>query len=138
MKQKRLVSMVGALVLTISAVVLITGCPQPNNKKDNSSNTTQMRSIYVAREGSTTFTIMFETDGTFASYVAEGSAGAYAQATGIYTGDASKDGTITIILKKEMNAEGTALVDYTGTDATHSVTISGGKFTIAGRQYSRQ
>lgn len=30
MKQKRLVSMVGALVLTISAVVLITGCPQAN------------------------------------------------------------------------------------------------------------
>ncbi|WP_444819482.1 hypothetical protein E4N82_06480 [Treponema denticola] len=30
MKQKRSVSMIGALVLIISAVALITGCPQPN------------------------------------------------------------------------------------------------------------
>ena len=37
MKQKRLVSMIGALIIMISAVVLITGCPQPNNKKDNTT-----------------------------------------------------------------------------------------------------
>ena len=35
MKQKRLVSMIGALVVIISAVVLITGCPQANNAKDD-------------------------------------------------------------------------------------------------------
>ncbi|QEJ94291.1 hypothetical protein [Treponema phagedenis] len=40
MKQKRLVSMIGALVLIISAVVLITGCPQPNGSKDKKENTT--------------------------------------------------------------------------------------------------
>ncbi|UTC61303.1 hypothetical protein E4O05_06935 [Treponema sp. OMZ 787] len=34
MKQKRLVSMIGALVLIIGAIVLITGCPQPNNSGD--------------------------------------------------------------------------------------------------------
>lgn len=37
MKQKKLVSMIGALVLIISAVALITGCPQANNKKDNTT-----------------------------------------------------------------------------------------------------
>ena len=37
MKQKRLVSMIGALIIMISVVVLITGCPQPNNKKDNTT-----------------------------------------------------------------------------------------------------
>ncbi len=28
---------IGALIIMISAVVLITGCPQPNNKKDNTT-----------------------------------------------------------------------------------------------------
>ena len=35
MKQKKFVSMIGSLVVILSAVALITGCPQPNNKKDN-------------------------------------------------------------------------------------------------------
>lgn len=40
MKQKRRVSMIGALVLITSAVVLITGCPQPNdgNNKSDKDN----------------------------------------------------------------------------------------------------
>ena len=38
MKQKRFVSMIGALVLIISAVVLITGCSQPNSNKGNTGN----------------------------------------------------------------------------------------------------
>lgn len=37
MKQKKLVSMVGTLVLIISAIVLITGCSQPNS--NNGGNT---------------------------------------------------------------------------------------------------
>ena len=39
MKQRKVVSMIGVLVLIISAVVLITGCPQQNNKKDNNGGT---------------------------------------------------------------------------------------------------
>ncbi len=38
MKQRKLVSMIGALVLIISAVVLITGCSQPNSNKGNTGN----------------------------------------------------------------------------------------------------
>ena len=38
MKQKRIVSMIGALVVIIGAVVLITGCPQPNSNKVNSGD----------------------------------------------------------------------------------------------------
>ena len=37
MKQKKLVSMIGALVVIISAIVLITGCSQPNS--NNGGNT---------------------------------------------------------------------------------------------------
>ena len=33
MKQKNIVSMIGALILIIGAVVLITGCPQSNSSK---------------------------------------------------------------------------------------------------------
>ena len=38
MKQKKFVSMIGALVLIIGAVVLIAGCPQPNSNKVNSGD----------------------------------------------------------------------------------------------------
>ncbi len=38
MKQRKVVSMIGALVLIISAVVLITGCYQPNSNKGNTGN----------------------------------------------------------------------------------------------------
>ena len=38
MKQRKVVSMIGALVLIISAVVLITGCSQPNSNKGNTGN----------------------------------------------------------------------------------------------------
>ena len=38
MKQRKVVSMIGALVVIISAVVLITGCSQPNSNKGNTGN----------------------------------------------------------------------------------------------------
>ena len=38
MKQKKIVSLIGALILIISAVVLITGCSQPNSNKENTGN----------------------------------------------------------------------------------------------------
>ena len=38
MKQRKVVSVIGALVLIISAVVLITGCSQPNSNKGNTGN----------------------------------------------------------------------------------------------------
>ena len=40
MKQKRIVSMIGALVVILSAVALITGCPQANGNKDKKENIT--------------------------------------------------------------------------------------------------
>ena len=42
MKQKRLVSVIGALVLIISAVVLITGCPQSSGKIGGNSSTLKL------------------------------------------------------------------------------------------------
>ena len=40
MKQRKVVSMIGALILIIGAVALITGCPQANGNKDKKENTT--------------------------------------------------------------------------------------------------
>ena len=37
MKQRKVVSVIGALVLIISAVALITGCPQANNNTGNTN-----------------------------------------------------------------------------------------------------
>ena len=41
MKQKKIVSLIGALILIISAVMLITGCSQPNSNKENTGNNSE-------------------------------------------------------------------------------------------------
>ena len=38
MKQRKVILMIGALVLIMSVVVLITGCSQPNSNKGNTGN----------------------------------------------------------------------------------------------------
>ena len=177
MKQRKVVSMIGALVVIISAVVLITGCSQPNNNSGNISNnggysgntgnngsntgnnggstgnnggntgnggsstTTQRSAVYeyTKEESGVTYryTITFNTDGTYMQRTNEADGGVEAVVEqGIYTGDASKDGTISMTVKKVHN--GTALVDYTGQNATHSVNIAGGKFTLGPIQYTRK
>ena len=165
MKQIKKVSLIGALVLIISAVVLITGCSQANNnngKKENtstnnggnrggstggntgnggSSTTTQGSAVYeyTKEESGVTYryTITFNTDGTYMQRTNEADGGVEAVVEqGIYTGDASKDGTISMTVKKVHN--GTALVDYTGQNATHSVNIAGGKFSLRPIQYTRK
>ena len=166
MKQKRLVSVIGALVLIISAVVLVTACSQANNnngKKENtstnnggnrggstggntgnggSSTTTQGSAVYEYTEEEESgvtyrYTITFNTDGTYMQRTNEADGGVEAVVEqGIYTGDASKDGTISMTVKKVHN--GTALVDYTGQNATQSVNIAGGKFTLGPIQYTRK
>ena len=54
MKQRKLVSLIGALVLIISAVVLITGCSQPNSNKGNTGGGNSQKTLdgLVASEGS--------------------------------------------------------------------------------------
>ena len=165
MKQRKVVSMIGALVVIISAVVLITGCQQVNNnngKKENtttnnggnrggstggntdnggSSTTTQRSAVYeyTKEESGVTYryTITFNTDGTYMQRTNESDGGVEAVvAQGIYTGDASKDGTINMTVKKVHN--GTALVDYTEQNATQSINIAGGKFTLGPIQYTRK
>ena len=175
MKQKRFVSMIGALVVILGTVAFITGCPQANSnkdKKDNtivnnggntgnnggttsnngdttggntgnggSSTTTQRSAVYeyTKEESGVTYryTITFNTDGTFMQRTNESDGGVEAVvAQGIYTGDASKDGTINMTVKKVHN--GTALVDYTGQNATQSINIAGGKFTLGPIQYTRK
>ena len=165
MKQIKKVSLIGALVLIISAVVLVTACSQANNnngKKENtstnnggnrggstggntgnggSSTTTQGSAVYeyTEEESGVTYryTITFNTDGTYMQRTNEADGGVEAVvAQGIYTGDASKDGTISMTVKKVHN--GTALVDYTGQNATQSVNIAGGKFTLGPIQYTRK
>ena len=165
MKQIKKVSLICALVLIISAVVLVTACSQANNnngKKENtstnnggnrggstggntgnggSSTTTQGSAVYeyTKEESGVTYryTITFNTDGTYMQRTNEADGGVEAVvAQGIYTGDVSKDGTISMTVKKVHN--GTALVDYTGQNATHSVNIAGGKFTLGPIQYTRK
>ena len=136
MKQRKVVSMIGALVLILSAVVLITGCQQANNNKDKAVN----KAIYVGKieqNGTTiTNTLTFKADGTCINCAVIENVSVVTM-EGTYTGDPSKDGTITVTIKKSLNEEG-SLVDYTDEDATSSITISGGKFSVEGMEYTRQ
>ena len=54
MKQRKVVSMIGALVVIISAVVLITGCSQPNSNKGTTGGGNSQKTLdgLVASEGS--------------------------------------------------------------------------------------
>ena len=62
MKQKRLVSVIGALVLIISAAAFITGCSQPNsNKRNNSGNTSGSSTVTETYrfENKSSFTVKY-------------------------------------------------------------------------------
>ena len=62
MKQKRLVSVIGALVVIISAVALISGCQQANGGKSNENN----KGLEYIREG---IALKFKNDSTETCYV---------------------------------------------------------------------
>jgi len=49
MKRRKVVSAIGALVLIISAVVLITGCPQVNGNKDKKNNTSRLAKATIRK-----------------------------------------------------------------------------------------
>ena len=135
MKQKRIVSMIGALVLIISAVVLITGCPKANNNNGKVVD----KAVYVAQmddNGTTiTITMTFKADGTFMCRETMGNA-SVVMMQGTYTGDPSKDGAITITVKKRAQPGGT-LVDEAN-PTPKNITISGGKLSFEGIDFIRQ
>ena len=62
MKQKKVVSLIGALVVIISAVVLITGCPQGNGGKSGEEN---KKPEYIKED----ITLKFKNDSTETCYV---------------------------------------------------------------------
>ena len=132
MKHKRFVSVIGVLVLIISAVALVTGCQQANNNKD--------KAVYVAKveiEGtSVTYTLIFKADGTWINRAGIGSQDIVTM-EGTYTGDPSKDGTIKVTLKKIINEKG-ALEAVEGSNEPECITISGGKFSIGEIEYTRR
>ena len=136
MKQRKVVSMIGVLIVMISTVAFITGCQQANNNKDKAVN----KAVYVAKveiEGtSVTYTLTFKADGTWINRAAIGSQDIVTM-EGTYTGDPSKDGTIKVTLKKSLNEKG-ALEAVEGSNEPESITISGGKFSIGEIEYTRR
>jgi len=130
MKQKRFVSMIGALVVILGAVAFITGCPQAHNNKD--------KAVYVSKteQGgiTTTQTVTFKADGTWI-HRASAAGQSVVMMQGTYTGDPSKDGTVTATVKKEL--KGTDLVDVEKPQPME-ITIKGGKFSVGTTVYTRQ
>ena len=131
MKQKRFVSMIGALVVILGAVAFITGCQQANSNKD--------KAVYVSKteqSGITvTYTVTFKADGTWINRASNGNQSAVMM-QGTYTGDPSKDGTVTITVTKLLNSTG-SLVDVEKPQSM-DITVKGGKCSIAGMEYTRQ
>ena len=131
MKQKRFVSMIGALVVILGAVAFITGCPQANSNKD--------KAVYVNKTeaNGVTYTniITFKTDGTWMQRTVGQGRDAVVQ-QGTYTGDPSKDGTVTITITKQLNTTG-SLVDVENPQST-DITVTDGKFSIGTTEFTRQ
>ena len=123
--------MIGALVVILGAVAFITGCPQAHNNKD--------KAVYVSKteQGGTTVTqtVTFKADETWINRAgAKGQSAVMMQGT--YTGDPSKDGTVTITITKKLDGTG-SLVDVKDPKPM-DITIKGGKCTVMGTEYTRQ
>ena len=131
MKQKRFVSMIGALVVILGAVAFITGCQQANSNKD--------KAVYVSetKQGGVTVTqtVTFKADGTWINRASNGIQN-FVTMQGTYTGDPSKDGTVTITVTKLLKGAG-SLVDVEKPQSM-DITVKGGKCSIGGTEYTRQ
>ena len=115
MKQKKIVSMIGALVLIISAVVLITGCSQPNSNKGNTGN----NSGNISNNGGNTGNNSGNTGNN------SGNTGNNGGSTGNNSGNTGNNGEntgSTEILKKDIIEFDVASVKCTNTNSYTKVT----------------
>lgn len=124
--------------------LLNTSAPKP-------VQTTQQNAVYVCErtdtnpnlglEVTTKLTATFKNDGTFSvsqkMKMGEQESDFGVVMKGTYTGNAAVDGTVTITITHMMNDDG-ELAAYTDSDATQTVTISNGKCTFDGMEFTRQ
>lgn len=113
--------------------------------------TSQQNAVYVGErteinpnldlEMTTKLTATFKNDGTFSvsqkMKMGEQESDFGVVMKGTYTGNAAVDGTVTITITHMMNDDG-ELAAYTDSDATQTVTISNGKCTFDGMEFTRQ
>ena len=123
--------------------VCLAGCSNGSSSSDGNSDGNSSGSssasknvIYKATEESLIYTAVFQADGTFYINVAMNAYDMGNECEGTYTGDASKDGTITVTILKHL--EGRELKDYEGDDKTQDIEITDGKFTFEYNEYTRQ
>ena len=135
------------VLVALAAFVLFAGCANGNDSNNNNGDysTAQERAVYVGTQSSggtqvATLTWTFEANGTWSGTSKSSALPASEPATqyikGNYLGNAAKDGKIKITIKKMF--DGTSLNDYNGSNATFETTISGGKFSYAGLELTRQ
>ena len=91
-------------------------------------------------ESSATGYFTFKADGTYVnSWDMSDDAADYVESQGTYTGDPSTDGELILTKIKVANfSDFPNLKDFDGGDPTFTITISNGKFTVLGNEYSRQ
>ena len=135
----RKVSILSLLLAAFLMAVSFTACStSSSSNEDNGTKTSSKakKTEYKATESSLIYTAVFETDGTFYVDVAMNSYKMGHEYEGTYTGDASKDGKITVTIHKYMF--GTELIDYNGPNPTREIEITDGKFTLDYLEYTRQ
>ena len=124
-----------SLVLAaFAAFMLFAGC-----KNTPEAPVVQERAVFVYEPTDSSIKCekwTFEDDGTY-MMVSYDSSSTYKWHSGTYTGNAAKDGTITITTLKLYNSNGDA-VDYTDDDAIEDIVITDGKFTYGDKVFTRQ
>ena len=133
----RKVSILSLWLAAFLIAVCFIGCSNGNSSDDgNSSGTTPSAITFKGSESMVDYTFVFKSDKSFTNSSAINSYAEETDYSGTYTGDPSKDGTVEITILKER--VGRELQDYAGSDATQELTITNGKFTFDGTEFTRQ
>jgi hypothetical protein len=133
----RKVSILSLWLAAFLMAVCFIGCSNGNSSDDgNSSETTSSAITFKGSESMVDYTFVFKSDKSFTNSSAINSYAEETDYSGTYTGDPSKDGSVEITILKER--VGRELQDYAGSDATQELTITNGKFTFDGTEFTRQ
>ena len=134
----RKVSILSLWLAAFLIAVCFIGCSNGNSSDDPADgNTTSSSEItYTGSYSSINYSFVFTNEGNFTVSSAYNAYALETDYTGTYTGDASKDGSVEITILKER--VGRELQDYAGSDATQELTITNGKFTFDGTEFTRQ
>lgn len=135
---RQFTKLLAALAVLFLAVAFIS-CSGPNSSTNDEPQPVVFALTLTQGQSSATGYFTFKADGTYVNSWDMSDATDYVESQGTYTGDPSTDGELILTKIKVVNySDFPNLKDFDGGDPTFTITISNGKFTVLGNEYSRQ